>query len=297
MAVSKAQLFKELLPGLKQLWNGLPANRQALTAGSLISGTPFHQQPQPLPQRALSPTKKGSSRLERAKWDIKKLPWDETGVSAYYRSVPCDMALDKFGWLNPVMNGRPKDFAQMLLNGLPSPCPGKGYCWKELGLMYFTPPVVGRRRSWNRTSAAGLALLKHWNENFPKFRPFFAAYYDPKTENQILLDCVDFTLGRLPSWFEPILEKNKLHEEQAKAEQLTAAMQQSQYLNPLNQQMVGAGLGNQIGQMIGNGQMIGMGGGFNQATIGMQQATAGLMNQNMQALPHRHLLHSKDFGG
>ena len=235
---------------VQQIWNGLPADRQALTGGLLMAGSPFHSsgltpiQQAALPAPGPSVRKPPSSRLERAKWVIKRLPWEErgTGVNRYYRSVPCETVVEAFGWLNPVLNGRPKDFAQMLLNGLPSPCSGKGYRWMELGLVYFTPPIIGHRRSWNRTTAAGLALLKHWNEKFPKFRPFFQAYYDAKTEDQIMLDCVDFTLGRMPYWFEAVLAKNKeiekKREEKARETSLAAAIHQSRQLN---QQLIGGG--------------------------------------------------------
>ena len=132
-----------------------------------------------------------------------------TSPAWYYVNVSVGDAIDKLGWWKPLLHGRPKQFVQMLLNAIPSPCAGKGYKWKSCGLMYFTPPVIGRARSRNRTSATGLALLKHWADKNPAFRPFLDAYHSKKAEEEITLDCVDLALDTLPRRFKEILVLNE----------------------------------------------------------------------------------------
>jgi hypothetical protein len=132
-----------------------------------------------------------------------------TSPAWYYVNVSVGDAIDKLGWWKPLLHGRPKQFTQMLLNAIPSPCAGKGYKWKSCGLMYFTPPIIGRARSRNRTSATGLALLKHWADKNPAFRPFLDAYHSKKAEEEITLDCVDLALDTLPRRFKEILVLNE----------------------------------------------------------------------------------------
>ena len=48
----------------------------------------------------------------------------------YFDAVSIETVIEKMGWFNPVHGGRPKPFAMHLLNGLPSPVPGKSFRWK-----------------------------------------------------------------------------------------------------------------------------------------------------------------------
>ena len=161
------------------------------------------------------------------------------GIDWYYQPIEIGDVIAKLGWWNPLHGGRPKMFVQKLLDGIPSPCPGKGFDWKGVGLMYFTPCVVGRARSKNRTSVAGLALLKHWSACHPKFRPFFDAYYSSEAEVRITLDCVDFALNVMPSRFKAVIENNKemLKEKNEKNLQDLAQRQRQSSLNQAQQAM------------------------------------------------------------
>jgi hypothetical protein len=131
------------------------------------------------------------------------------GVDWYFENVGIEQVIEKLGWWNPLWSGRPRPFAQKLLDGIPSPCPGSGQVWKMAGLMYFTPPVVGRLKSRNRTSVAGLALLKHWADRSEAFAKFLAPYYSAQAEAQITLDCIDLALGTLPTRFRREQEANR----------------------------------------------------------------------------------------
>jgi hypothetical protein len=197
------------------------------------------------------------SKFEEAKKKLRRPSKPLQGIDWYFEHVSCEDVIQTLGWWNPTHGGRPKMFVQKLLDGIPSACPGKGMHWKGLGLMYFTPPVVGRSRSKNRTSVAGLALLKHWAENFPGFKRFFDAYYDPKCETEITLDCIDLALGVFPTRFQKVTDANKgkIEAKQQKemenyksamahvAKQQAAQQYANQYYQQANQ---GMGVGSQL---------------------------------------------------
>lgn len=168
------------------------------------------------------------SRFEQAKRDLSNGREHEIGdrmkAAYYYTSVPVEMVIDKLGWWNPVACGRPKEFAFKLLLGLPSPASFRSFKWKMCGLTYFLPPVVGRAKSKSRTTVAGIALLKHWSKEFPKFRKFFDAFYNPNAEREITLDCIDFTLGHIPGHFQRTIEANIRKEEERKRKETLALM-------------------------------------------------------------------------
>ena len=50
---------------------------------------------------------------------------------------------------------------------------------------------------------AGLALLDHWCEAFPKFRPFAMAYVNNKARKEIIADCFDLAMGVLHDEVKP----------------------------------------------------------------------------------------------
>ena len=183
------------------------------------------------------------SKFEEVKRKLRRKSEPQQGIDWYYEHHTCEEVIEVLGWWNPIYGGRPKKFVQMLLDGIPSPVAGKGMHWKGLGLMYFTPPVVGRSRSKNRTSVAGLALLKHWASQYPGFKKFLDAYHDPKMETQITLDCIDLALGTFPARFKKITDDNVGRIERQntlKKERYAHAMQMArQAQGSLNQQAQG----------------------------------------------------------
>jgi hypothetical protein len=161
---------------------------------------------------------------------------DYSHVEWYYTPLPADTVIAALGWWNPLREGRPRMLGKALLDGLPSPTPGKMNSWKTTGLMYFTPPIVGRRSSRNRTSPSGLALLRHWTKTFPAFQKHFDAYWSENAEKEITLDCIDLSLGTIPTRFRKQNEANdrlraKLLQEKLKADAFmnAQAMQQASY--------------------------------------------------------------------
>jgi hypothetical protein len=52
-------------------------------------------------------------------------------------------------------------------------------------------------------------LLRHWALSFPRFQPFFDAYWSAKAEQQITLDCVDFMLNVLPVRYRETIARNE----------------------------------------------------------------------------------------
>lgn len=205
------------------------------------------------------------SKFEEAKKNLRSKAslGARQGIDWYYEHQTCEDVIAALGWWNPTFGGRPKRFAQILLDGIPSPVAGKGMHWKGIGLMYFTPPVVGRSRSKNRTSVAGLALLKHWASQYPGFRKFFDAYYDPKCETEITLDCIDLALGSFPSRFKQIVDSNVGRIEKAKSKEMehyAAAMALARKAQARQAQTTGlySGYAAQASALVGTGGMVTM---------------------------------------
>lgn len=176
------------------------------------------------------------------------VPWEAADARWFYEPVAIDEVIEKLGWWTPIHGGRPTEYAQKLLEGIPSPVSGRGMNWKSAGLMYFTPPIVGRSKSRNRTSMPGLALLKHWAATKPKFRPFFEAYYSKDAETRITLDCIDLALGILPKSFRETLVRNEAEERRKAAATRAATYQAVQQYNPGSLSQIG-NPSNQLNQL------------------------------------------------
>lgn len=211
------------------------------------------------------------TRFKRSLFDLtRSIHGDDMTIKdnkgSYFTMVPADAVIEALGWWNPVHGGRVRPFAQHLLEGLPTPVPGRSFRWKIAGLMYFTPHVIGRSKSKARTSSVGLSLLKHWKDRHPAFGKFFDCYYSKKVEREIILDCVDLAIGNLPTRFRAKIEANKI----ASAKEITTqtlAKQARQYQPIPN--IYGTGVVDQrnLGQMM------------QQAGISGQQAGIALAQQ------------------
>jgi hypothetical protein len=174
----------------------------------------------------LEKTIRRQSRFEKAMYELVKLSTldKDDEIQRFYIHRSPDDVIRLLGWWNPVMNDRPKPFALSMLGGIPAPLSGKVFRWKQVGLMYYTPSIYKQRASRGRTTAAGLALLKHWAESRPKFKPFFESYYRVKFEDQIVVDCVDFCLGQLPRRFKDDQMKNAHLIEQDRKQRMSQAV-------------------------------------------------------------------------
>lgn len=115
--------------------------------------------------------------------------------------VPHDSVIDILGDYNPLYGGRPKKLAMSLLNGVGVMKMWNNYMLHVCGLVYAVPLLVGVRGPRCRTSFAGLSLLEHWCQKFPKFKPFYDAYVRPKYRKQISSDCMDLIMGIRPKSF------------------------------------------------------------------------------------------------
>ena len=210
-------------------------------------------------------------------------------VEWYYTPLPTDVVVEALGWWNPLREGKPRSLAKTLLDGLPSPVAGKMARWKMASLMYLTPPVVGRRASRNRTSTQGVALLKHWAKTFPAFEKFFDCYWSEGAEKEIAIDCIDMTLGTIPTRFKIQTLTNqrlrdKLLQEKLKQEVLARqmmnaqAMSQGQYLN-------GLGSADYANQGLGAGQSSQL----SATALSMKQQAVASRRQMMEAQAQHHL--------
>lgn len=138
----------------------------------------------------------------------------------YFRHLDGDAAIEVFGNWNPLYAGKPKAMSLLLLEG----CAGRqsirragSMSLKMTGLVYFLPCLAGIRSTGFHTTAAGLELLDHWAEKFPKFKRFVAAYVRKDMRRKIVSECFDLAMGILPRSFAKIEQANKLNQIKADA--------------------------------------------------------------------------------
>lgn len=170
-----------------------------------------------------------------------KLRWPESvrhrfgDCSEYtFNKLTCDVAIQHLGDYNPIYGGTPKKLAMALLMSAANPSRfGGAYALHSVGLVYPYPSLVGVRRMRHRTSVAGLALLDHWAEKFPKFKPFVDAYVTSKDRKKITAECYDLAMGVRPLSFIAADAKNEVYakraEEKRKKEQLIRAQKDAMY--------------------------------------------------------------------
>lgn len=185
------QLYSPINP-TSQLFNGMPQ----------VMGNPINNPM--LASPVAEPKRKRITRFEKSRWELMRdneVREDNT-VSRFF--FPCDseQAIELLGWWNPMLGGKPKEPALILLHGIPSATHYQAWSWKKCGLMYFTPVVMNRKKTRARTSLAGLRLLRFWGTKHPRFQKYLDAFWTKAAEQAITLDCVDFNLGRLPQWFD-----------------------------------------------------------------------------------------------
>lgn len=139
---------------------------------------------------------------------IKRAKNGETANS--FSLLMADDAIEVLGDYNPMYSGRPKALTMRLLEASAGQIRNNflsSFC--NTGLFYQTPSLTGVRAARMLTSHAGLTLLDHWAVKFPAFKPFVDAYVNPKMRKMISCDCFDMAQGKLPSWMEAEIEKNK----------------------------------------------------------------------------------------
>jgi hypothetical protein len=78
-----------------------------------------------------------------------------------------------------------------------------------------------------RTSYAGLQLLEHWAEKYPKIAAFLAQYKSKKAIKEITEDCFDLANGVRPASFLKIDELNKVYEIKAENRRLKREAEQA----------------------------------------------------------------------
>lgn len=199
----------------------LPPNTTSLTAGgilhidpSLIKTVQLNTHPVGTHTHSLGTTRTlarfGPSHLDKLLLKMAGLhTWTGENEMAYrFRHYTVDEAVEVFGNYNPVYAGKPKKLAYWLLNGAAGRTTFNGRLIAA-GLAYATPSLIGVRKTGTMTSYVGLALLDHWAEKFPRFKPFVAAFVTQKMRRKIASDCYDFSLGIYPKDWRDAEVKNK----------------------------------------------------------------------------------------
>jgi len=150
------------------------------------------------------------TKLQKAQQRLSNLAIElDAKVTWYAKRIDIAHVIAELGGINPIYRGRPSAFAMKLLEGVPAPVGGKLFRLQLCGLMYYTPPIYGKRRSENRTSMAGLALLKHWAGCREDFARYHAAFVTEKATREITSQCIDLYLGIVPNAFTGSNEANK----------------------------------------------------------------------------------------
>lgn len=118
----------------------------------------------------------------------------------YLHMLPIDTAIEMLGNYNPIYSSRPKELPMWLLESAAAPARLNKTQMTRTGLIYYVPMQTGVRSTRRITSAAGLALLDHWAEKFPAFKPFVNAFVNDAMRERITCDCFDMSLGVTPKW-------------------------------------------------------------------------------------------------
>lgn len=228
----------------QQLSNGAHTHSINAGYGTVINATPKRREPQVFfADRIKNQSSKGF-RVPDIDAKLQKLFAVAELKKNEFVFVHSDAAVTVLGDYNPLYAHRPKKLARFLLEaihlsrfwdiGMLAPC----------GLVYPVPELVGVRSKRGRTSYAGLALLQHWCEKFPKFKPFYDAYASKKAVEEITVECFDLAMDVRPVSFVELDKKNvdyrirdearryrKMRKDQARIE---ARMTQDEY----NRQML-----------------------------------------------------------
>jgi hypothetical protein len=125
------------------------------------------------------------------------------GNADAYKKMSISTTIEQYGGMRCLQNGIPTHMAEQLLKGMKtdlkpeagtldmSPIKGmkrpryatNNHTLQRCGLMEYVDGRRGLRRL--RTNLFGFALLRHWAETRPKFKPFYDAYYSEKVEREL----------------------------------------------------------------------------------------------------------------
>lgn len=150
------------------------------------------------------------------------------GQPTGFHMLTGDQAIEVFGNYNPLYSGRPKKLTKLLLDAAAGRHRFMGTI-APTGLFYALPVLVGVRKMGMRTSAAGLILLDHWAEKFPRFKPFLDAYVTKAARKQIMCDCYDLSMGFEPGHFAKAAELNKMYQLKADSRELKRLKKEKEY--------------------------------------------------------------------